>query len=1213
MLPLALMLCVATQVQAADVDLATAQNAARAFMNRQIFAGKMMASAASNLQLVKAEPSVAKPSAVDYYIFNGDKSYIVIAGDDKAPEVLMYGMAGKLDINNIPPAMQWLLNKYKFQIDGLKAGTREAIKTIPKTVTAIAPMVTATWDQTAPYYNQCPKSGNSYTLTGCPATSLSMCYYKWKWPETFPAVAAISSSSYGVAASALAERAADWDNIIDHYGTWYDDNGSSHSASYNTTQANAVAWLMRYTGQAIPDYMYGTSASGANDPEILEGCHNMGYTDAQLLVLTELQVSGSNWNPTYSNGAQQYTDAQWNEFMMNELQNGRPIEYLAYDSKNSDHGGHAFNVFGCDSNGKYYVNWGWSGSSNGYCTLHNFTTANGSTSGSTGSYIFNWGEAMIIGIEPPAGATTNPRISTSTNTLDMAAYTGESATATFTVTGANLTGKVNVTLTDANGVFSVNPTSVSVNEATNGKTVTVTFSPQTVGTYTGTIKLTSTDASDVTVTVNGTATLKKENIVLQEAANVASTSFQAVWTDQTPAANVASYTLWVKQKEDVELLGSIDGSQYTGSYTSITLTSPWGGSGVKGGNNAVYFGASGNITFTIPQGYNNETFTVRIQTVTGSYGSGNITVKSAQTAAVGHNFSKGETYTWLVTGSAGEQITLTTTDSSYSPDMALIEVYAGDATQLNNTKKGVAEEGDETYRIVTGITAKNYTVNNLTPEATYYFKVKAIYTDGTESSWSDTKQVTLLEDTETPTIIATPSSVDFGTCYTAQASEQTFTVTGRNLTGNITATLTDANNVFALNTTTVTTAEAANGKAITVTFTPAAVQSYTGSIKLTSAGAADVIINLTGAGTLLKAAPVMAAADENYIKYTSFRADWTDETPEANVESYTLWVNTEEPEPEVTLLEQLNLDDLTAVVDEDDYLTNVADNYADYLPEGWTIGSPLYVADGYILIREQTSTSSCLTSPTFTLPEGCDKITVKVIAAGYDNNSITTGLTVSTVNGGSGQTTVFDELSTWYECTFVLDANSTDQIILNPYTDSSQYWAYAYIGGVEIYAGDITENESQSKAPMRLATEEGDSTARTITGITDKFYTVKDLAGGGTFNYKVKAVYVDGTESAWSNVEQVTLNGTDLLRGDVNADGKVDVTDVNIAVNIILGKETNADYIARADMDGNGNVDVTDVNQIVNIILGKNTTTKAIHKNIINLYRIVPEMTLKTR
>ncbi len=734
---LALMVCASTQLQAADVNLATAQNAAKSFLSKQVANGRLKAPAATNLQLVKAEASVARPTAVDYYIFNSDKSYVVIAGDDLAPEVLMYGEEGKLDMNNIPPAMQWLLNKYKYQIDGIKAGTLAPTKAARTATTPVAPMVTANWDQSAPYNNQCPSRDGVHALTGCPATSLAMCYYKWKWPETFPQVAAISAS-YGIEAEALPEREADWDNIIDEY------TGPTNT-TYNTTQANAVAWLMRYAGQAIPKYSYGFSSSGANDPEIYQGVLNMGYTDAKYLLLTELM--GSSYN--YYNGPQQYTDAEWNDYMMTELQNGRPIEYLAYDYTNRQLSGHAFNVFGCDANGKYYVNWGWSGDSNGYCTLHNFTTATGAT-GQSGSFVFNYGEAMIIGIEPPAGALTNPKIKTDSNILDMTTIVGHPTTTTFTVKGYNLTNAVELSMSGDNA-FSLSTTNISIAQAQNGDgaTITVTYNPTEFGTHEATITLSSNGASNVTVKLNGSATIQKEEVVLQEAANVANTSFKAVWTDETPAKNVDSYTLWVNVDEpvDVQLLGSIDASQYTGSYKIISLTAPWGGSKVYGGYNAIYFSNSGSpkgdITFTIPEGYNYETFSLRIKTVSGTYGAGNLTVMSEQTAAVGHNFDKDETYTWLVKGSAGEKITITSTDSYYSPEIAMIEAYYGDVTKLTSTTRTASEEGNATKRIITGITDKFYTVKDLTPKATYYFRVKANYVDGTMSEWSNVKQVTL--------------------------------------------------------------------------------------------------------------------------------------------------------------------------------------------------------------------------------------------------------------------------------------------------------------------------------------------------------------------------------------------------------------------------------------------------------------------------------------
>ena len=60
------------------------------------------------------------------------------------------------------------------------------------------------------------------------------------------------------------------------------------------------------------------------------------------------------------------------------------------------------------------------------------------------------------------------------------------------------------------------------------------------------------------------------------------------------------------------------------------------------------------------------------------------------------------------------------------------------------------------------------------------------------------------------------------------------------------------------------------------------------------------------------------------------------------------------------------------------------------------------------------------------------------------------------------------------------------------------------------------------------------------------------------------------------------------LKGDVNGDGSVDISDVNILINIMLGIDRAETYDGRAYVtDGDTNVDVADVNAVINIMLGK--------------------------
>ena len=179
---------------------------------------------------------------------------------------------------------------------------------------------------------------------------------------------------------------------------------------------------------------------------------------------------------------------------------GRPLIYCAFDmsSDSTGIGGHAFNVDGYDAdNDLYHVNFGMSREKNAYYALNNFTLDNGMT-------IYDFYPILFADVQRP-GMGTTPSIYPSAQSLSMECYTGETTTATFTVSSANLEDDITLTLDDANGVFSIDLTTIAAADAMN-KTVTVTYAPQTAGTHTATITLSSEGAYEKVVTLNGAAT-----------------------------------------------------------------------------------------------------------------------------------------------------------------------------------------------------------------------------------------------------------------------------------------------------------------------------------------------------------------------------------------------------------------------------------------------------------------------------------------------------------------------------------------------------------------------------------------------------------------------------------------------------------------------------------------------------------------------------------
>lgn len=715
------------QVSAADVSLATAQAKAVNYLQNMAKDKRLAALPANGVKLLHIESNSTRAAQAVYYIFNSDRGFVIVSGDDRAQTILAHGDR-PLDLKRMPDNMKFWLSTYKKQLEYLQAHPGLAVDQpkLSRNLNAgkVEPLLTAEWDQSAPYYNHCPTYNGSLCLTGCPATSLSMVFYYWKYPtDPTPEVEGYTNNSYGFQVEPLPSITFDWDNMLDKY-----------TGSYTTAQADAVAWLMRYVGQE-EQMDYTPSASGAMGEDILRAVKFFGYDEemAHLEYKTRTDDYGTD-TATY------YNDDEWAALLQNELYEGRPVVYCGYDySSWYGWSGHAFNVDGYNpSDNTYHVNWGWSGDGNGDFVLNAF---------SSGGMTFDIEQQMIMGIQPPV---QGPCIKVNTSKLDMNAYVEKTATATFTVKGNELTSAITLSLNDESGMFTMDASSVAVSEQEAGKVITVTYAPTTSGIHTATITLSNPGAEDKTITLNGTAVLETyvPYMLPADEAAINLTQFRADWTDETPAKNVDSYTLEVSTRPAVELLDSIDGGKYPGSYEDITLTAPWSGNSVHGGHGAVYFSNysyDGYIAYTVPEGYTNEVFTMQVTTVAGSYGSGDLTVGSNQTASVSHQFNSSETYNWVVTASEGEKITITSTDNYFSPDMAMIKVYVGDVNELNSLR-AINEEGDANYRLITGITDKSYTVKNLAEAGTFFYKVKALYSDGTQGRWSNSQRVTLFEN-----------------------------------------------------------------------------------------------------------------------------------------------------------------------------------------------------------------------------------------------------------------------------------------------------------------------------------------------------------------------------------------------------------------------------------------------------------------------------------
>ena len=434
--------------------------------------------------------------------------------------------------------------------------------------------------------------------------------------------------------------------------------------------------------------------------------------------------------------------------------------------------------------------------------------------------------------------------------------------------------------------------------------------------------------------------------------------------------------------------------------------------------------------------------------------------------------------------------------------------------------------------------------------------------DGTASLW--------YVKSPDPELSVMPTNVGIR-AQAGKSATAIFRVKGVALPNNVTLTLNDEAGVFAIDKTEFTPDQLKSMQPVTVTFAPHDVANYSATVTVACQGVDTITVNITGTGLIVAETPVMQPVAPETVTQTSFRADWTDDTPVETVKSYNLYVNYVRPVTLPELLQEADFSQLTQVMTDSQWFPtykNVGGEEADqYLPEGWHANSPFYITNGAILLGDTLTTGG------YDIADRYDKISVVVSA--WSHNVNTYGRASLQVTATGSQATATQQMNvTEASYTYILDATRHESLIFKGTN-------YPMISSICVYGGDVNVKED---APLLAVIEQGDSLARVIEGITDTHYEVGDLIAGGTYKYKVETVYVDDTRSAMSNIERVTLLSTP---GDVNADGSVDIADINILINIMLGKDDASHYGSRAYVTpGDTHVDIADVNMAINLMLG---------------------------
>ncbi|NVJ60537.1 MAG: C10 family peptidase [Gammaproteobacteria bacterium] len=229
------------------------------------------------------------------------------------------------------------------------------------TNTIVEPLITTTWSQSGGYnpnftYNsKTPLFGNKRAPVGCIAVAFGQVLNYYGYPKK-----GIGANQYCNGGGSVYSCT----DVIEanFYLARYNWNAMPNALNYSSSQESidAVSTLLFHIGAAV-NVTYGKEGSAAKlgNPAVI-------YNFRRHFNMPELE----------SKYRRDYSSNDWYQLIVNELQNGRPVVLVGFNSQVD--AGHAYIIDGVNAEGQVHVNWGWGGYLNGYFDLETLKTPHGS-------------------------------------------------------------------------------------------------------------------------------------------------------------------------------------------------------------------------------------------------------------------------------------------------------------------------------------------------------------------------------------------------------------------------------------------------------------------------------------------------------------------------------------------------------------------------------------------------------------------------------------------------------------------------------------------------------------------------------------------------------------------------------------------------------------------------------------------------------------------
>lgn len=301
------------------------------------------------------------------------EGWLLMSRDWSAQPVLAFSLTGKF----VLPAADSNDNRFVFlsdytrqleSISAVKNGGQDSrwdpgyyyLKSAEASVAdvTVSPLIKVKWNQGSTWNRFCPEDAagpGGRVYVGCVAVSMAQAMSVFGTPVSGTGESQYYHPVYGTISQDFTKATYKWDEMS---GVIPDDNNA----------------LLLYHCAVAVKMDFSPGGSGTRTSAAAATALKQYFFYSQRMTFYKRE---------------NFTNEKWKNLLDSSLAAGSPVIYSGYPEVGST--GHAFNIDGVHNSNYYHLNWGWSGSNDGYFTIDNLKP---------GGSDFTKGHTAIVGVKP---------------------------------------------------------------------------------------------------------------------------------------------------------------------------------------------------------------------------------------------------------------------------------------------------------------------------------------------------------------------------------------------------------------------------------------------------------------------------------------------------------------------------------------------------------------------------------------------------------------------------------------------------------------------------------------------------------------------------------------------------------------------------------------------------------------------------------------------